>query len=107
MRKFSVDFEHGFIVVIEPEHHARVHHDAVVVKHFDLVFEFSDLVEALVGFGQGILGNRLHAHEDRDAAAVGRQFDHLRIISQEQGGLASHLMLRAFNACHNSRQYAR
>ena len=65
-------FEHGFVIVIEPEHHARVYHDAVVVKHFDLVFEFSDLVEALVGFDQGMVGDRLHSHEDRDAATVGR-----------------------------------
>ena len=83
--------EHRFVVVVESEHDAGIHHDPIFVKHLDLFFELLHLVEGLVRFAEAFLENGLHADEDRHAAALGRQLDHLLVVAQEQRALAAPL----------------
>src|SRR5207244_6493411 len=77
----------------EAEHDPGIHHDPVLVEHLDLVLKLLHAVKGFVRLLQTVLVERLHAHEDRDTTALGRQLDHLRVVAQEQRGLASPLNL--------------
>ena len=90
-QEFDRALEDRFVVVVEAEDDPGVHHDPVVVEHPDLFLELLDLVEGLVRLAQALLEDGLQSHEDRHAAALRRQLDHLRIIAQEQRGLAAPL----------------
>ena len=65
----------------------------MLVEHLDLVLKLLHAVKGFVRLLQTVLVERLHAHEDRDTTTLGRQLDHLRVVAQEQRGLASPLNL--------------
>src|SRR2546422_3504410 len=77
------------------------------MEHLDLLLELLHPVEGLVRLAEALLEDGLHAHEDRHAAAVGRQLDHLLVVAQEERGLAAPLDVQRRSEEHTSELQSR
>ena len=90
-QEFDRALEHRFVVVVEPENDAGIHHDPILMEHLDFFFELLDAIKRLMGLPEALLEDRFHAHKDRYAAAFRRELDHLLVVSEKQRGLAAPL----------------